>query len=146
MNDREVKYFLFTKLDERTLSPMERSLFMRCLALLLMLTLSVGQRAFVPAVAASSDLSGVAMHDMSVMDMSGSQADHHDCCPSPSDKNQGSKGSLCNAPCCAATSQAALPALHPIFVRQATVILVYGHADTISIGRSLPPDYPPPKV
>lgn len=146
MNYREIKCFLFTKLDERTLSPMERSLCMRCLALLLMLTLSVGQGAFVPAVAASSDLSGVAMHDMSAMDMSGSQVDHHDCCPSSSDKSQGSKGGMCKVPCCAATFQAALPAPYPIIVRQVTVILVYGHADTTSISRSLAPDSPPPKV
>jgi predicted metal-binding membrane protein len=121
---------------------MTPKLMTKFLALLLTLTLALGQGMLAPALAAAPDRQG---HEMSDMDMSGmDMSAHKDCCPAP-EKNSHAKGGVC-ADACASMSHAVM---HPHAVLPVLYALAGMSYDAVSaplVSLSLPPDGPPPKV
>jgi hypothetical protein len=119
---------------------MKKNFFTRFLIVLLTLAFAMGPGVVAPAVAAPAEHTMSMMMDMPGMDMSSAPKG---CCPS-SDKSQDTKGNTC-ASACAAMTQAALPSLYPVFLRQ-VVVLSFEPSDSKATGQFLLPEYPPPKA
>ena len=131
---------------------MKKSFFTRFVALLLSLSLVIGQGPLNMAMAmpAMNMDQASMMADMAGMDMTAStpdttQAQEKGCC-SDSTKDHDMKGGMCGACCIAAVQAALLPSQFPAPIQYAVVSQLYGMTDISALSRNIPPDPPRPKA
>lgn len=125
---------------------MKKHFFTRFIALLLSLSLFIGQGPLDMAMgmpAMNMDQSSM-MADMSDMDMTASVPDKG-CC-SDSNKDHNMKDGTCGACCIAPVQAVALPSQFAAPIQYAAVSQFYGMAETSALSRNIPPEPPYPKI